>query len=87
MGQPMQILPEQPANQQGRQPLQRSGLPLVTARRDPEEEDGCWKRWEGRVVMQPEGGAGGRGIRKKDPFGALLPATAGIKHLPCQSPS
>lgn len=39
VGQPMQILPEQPANQQGRQPLQRSGLPLVTARRDPEEED------------------------------------------------
>lgn len=24
----------------------------------------------------------GWGIRKKGPFGALLPATAGIKHLP-----
>lgn len=31
-GQPMQILPEQRANQGGRQPLQRSGLPLVTGR-------------------------------------------------------
>lgn len=29
VGQPMQILPEQRANQRGRQPLQRSGLPLV----------------------------------------------------------
>lgn len=37
MGQPMQILPEQRANQRGRQPLQRSGLPLVTGRRDPGE--------------------------------------------------
>lgn len=32
VGQPMQILPEQRANQGGRQPLQRSGLPLVTGR-------------------------------------------------------
>lgn len=31
-GQPMQILPAQGANQGGRQPLQRSGLSLVTAR-------------------------------------------------------
>lgn len=30
VGQPMQILPEQRANQGGRQPLQRSGQPLVT---------------------------------------------------------
>lgn len=37
MGQPMQILPEQRANQGGRQPLQRSGLPLVTGRRDVRE--------------------------------------------------
>lgn len=33
VGQPMQILPEQRANQGGRQPLQRSGLPLVTGRK------------------------------------------------------
>lgn len=32
VGQPMQILPEQRANQGGRQPLQRSGLPLVTGK-------------------------------------------------------
>lgn len=37
VGQPMQILPEQRANQRGRQPLQRSGLPLVTGRRNPQE--------------------------------------------------
>lgn len=37
VGQPMQILPEQRANQRGRQPLQRSGLPLVTGRRNPRE--------------------------------------------------
>lgn len=37
MGQPMQILPEQRANQGGRQPLQRSGLPLVTERGDVRE--------------------------------------------------
>lgn len=37
VGQPMQILPEQRANQGGRQPLQRSGQPLVTGRRDVRE--------------------------------------------------
>lgn len=37
VGQPMQILPEQRANQEGRQPLQRSGLPLVTGRGDVRE--------------------------------------------------
>lgn len=37
VGQPMQILPEQRANQGGRQPLQRSGQPLVTGRRDERE--------------------------------------------------
>lgn len=37
VGQPMQILPEQRANQGGRQPLQRSGLPLVTGRGDVRE--------------------------------------------------
>lgn len=37
VGQPMQILPEQRANQGGRQPLQRSGLPLVTERGDVRE--------------------------------------------------
>lgn len=37
VGQPMQILPEQRANQGGRQALQRSGLPLVTGRGDGRE--------------------------------------------------
>lgn len=37
VGQPMQILPEQRANQGGRQPLQRSGLPLATGKRDSKE--------------------------------------------------
>lgn len=49
VGQPMQILPEQRANQGGRQPLQRSGLPLVTGRRDVREgrEENEQQRWRG----------------------------------------
>lgn len=37
VGQPMQILPEQRANQRGSQALQRSGFPLVTGRTNPGE--------------------------------------------------
>lgn len=59
VGQPMQILPEQRANQEGRQPLQRSGLPLVTGRGDVRKERSermnsrekkvCWERENTRM--------------------------------------
>lgn len=39
VGQSMQILPEQRANQGARQPLQRSGLPLVTGGEEEEERE------------------------------------------------
>lgn len=55
VGQSMQILPEQRANQGARQPLQRSGLPLVTGRKEVREDPGIewWRErsMRGRFVI------------------------------------
>lgn len=72
VGQPMQILPEQRANQRCRQPLQRSGLPLVREKKSTGGKRNMMKKIEktySRDAMRVWGSQNGS-------FGVVIPAAS-----------